>query len=132
MTDPTLQETLALIAEILQLCHDHPELAATAQSRAAQIVSNCEQSIEPSNRAQAAIQEHLNELRKKRKPINPPTLVYREIAEQLAKRHHLPLDAKTVRRKDELIHWFGQHWNLIEAEFFVALDNHPNSTGKKK
>jgi hypothetical protein len=81
MTEATLKDTMGVINEIFQLCHSHPELAAIAQGGAAQIASECAQSIEPSNRAQEAIREHLAALKKKGKQINSPILVYREIAE---------------------------------------------------
>jgi hypothetical protein len=85
-------------------------------------------SSEPPNHADTAIQNHLDEMRRQQHSINPPTWVYREIADF----YHLPFDPRERRRHEDLMKWLNEFWPLISTEFFHMLDNHPDRSGKKK
>jgi hypothetical protein len=132
MAEQLLHEITQAVAEIIQLCQRRPELTAMAIDRLKKIMCQVHASSGPPNRADTAIQNHLDEMRRQQLSINPPTWVYREIAKQLADFYHLPFDPRERRRHDDLMRWLNEYWPIIGTEFFHMLDNHPDRSGKKK
>jgi hypothetical protein len=133
MTDTTLLHVLELIAEIFQLCLNHPDLNEVAHRGLAQIVAELPPPIQPKTRVEKAIRDHITQQAKQnsRHLSFPPRNDLRMWAERLAKRHSLQFNPKEVKKKKQVIEWLSQHWETVEDGFFTMLD-HPRMREKKR
>ena len=131
ISSKTTQTSIELISEIMSICHKYPELIGTATQRLCDLMTI----IDPVNppilgnklRAQKEIDDHLAALRKNNSPLRPTSVVYRDIAMFLSKKHEIPFDPKLIKKKTDLIQWFDDHWDLIHDQFFLLLDQHPDN-----
>jgi hypothetical protein len=53
--------------------------------------------------------------------INPTIMHYRMFAQQLSKKHNIPFDLKTSRKKKKVVQWLDQHWGTVGNDFLVLL-----------
>ena len=127
-----LQETLGIISEIITICHNNPDLTSVATHRLNELIYYFDSktgAIQMGNksRAERAIEDHLLLLKKNHKPIKPTSIVYRDIAIFLSKKHDLPFDPKVIKKKTDLIQWFNDNWTTIQDQFFFFFDQHPDN-----
>jgi hypothetical protein len=125
MSAEPLTNTVNLIAEILQICHTHPDLSDVVKSRLDEIVQHFDPDSSFSQpgktRVQQAIYDLTQSMKEQNTKVNRPTSVmYREIAQVLAKKHNLPYDTK-LKRSAHLMDWFEEHWEVIARSFLVLL-----------
>jgi hypothetical protein len=119
---PLLTQSVSLIAEIVMLCVQRPDLMEFAHFKLTQIASDAL----PKKRAQDAINDHL-----KRKgaelggcqPAFPRTSDLRTWAEQIGKWHGIRFYRKEMRRKEKIMDWLNANWNTIESDFLRLLDS---------
>jgi hypothetical protein len=119
-SDCSLKRLMALSAEIIELCREHPELCSVSSTKIEEIVRTIGHNLK--SPAVTEIARHTAERNENGHLIKAQTKHYRMIAAQLAKRHKLPFDAKRARKKATVMEWLDEHWNTVRRDFFVLFD----------
>jgi hypothetical protein len=133
-----LTASLAVIAEILQICHrhSHPDLSAVAKARLEEMVQAFEKETPPSHdRGQSQVRQAILELTQtlktqNAKVVKPTSVLDRTIASILSKRNDLPSDSK-IKRSGDLMRCFDKHCEVIGRSFIVLLQEQQRAEGEK-
>jgi hypothetical protein len=126
--EPVMEaRTPELIALILLICISHPECCSLAQSHLSEILSSFEHPPDsrsvPKKQVRREIKEHLAELhRRTGHTIRPCSVVYRRHARAIARKHCISFNRKELKKQDDIIGWFGEHWEAMKGDLFTLFD----------
>jgi hypothetical protein len=123
--DSDSSRSILILSQILNLCKDRPDLVQVAQNRLRDIIDQCDGQHTPivgQPHVEKVIRDHIQHMKTaERKDIKINVIMLRDIAQVLAKKHHLDFKLKC---KKDIYDWLADKWSELEMEFFTMLDGH--------
>jgi hypothetical protein len=123
--DLTPNSAAALVSQILEMCDHKPQCCDLAERRLGAMLSSLKQSPAiPKNRARVEIEKHLAQFQHHTgQVIRPRSTDYRLLVLVIAKNHKIRINLKQLKKKKDIMVWFGEHWAIARDEVLSFLDN---------